>query len=104
MNTISEIPEAPTKRLVERYLGEFRDSDRYFLADRAITKLFTTFPMNKSFDDVLLKVTVLNDLYSTNIYATFEIARHICSLDIDPHLAAKSIDIVDRIAAATFNG
>jgi hypothetical protein len=101
---MSKIPKKPTKPLVERYLCEFRDSERYFLSDQAITTLFEMLPANDTLDHVLLKVTVLNDLYGTNIYGTFDMARHICSLQIDGDLRKQSTQIVDRIADASFSG
>lgn len=101
---MSEIPARPTKQLVEQYLSDFRRSERYFLADQAITTLFNMLPANKSLDHVLLKVTVLNDLYGTNIYGTFDMARHICSLPVDAALRERSTNIVDQIANVTFSG
>jgi hypothetical protein len=101
---MSKIPKKPTKQLVKRYLREFRESERYFLSDRAITTLFEMLPHNNTLDHVLLKVTVLNDLYGTNIYGTFDMARHICSLHIDTDLRKRSTEVVDRIADARFSG
>lgn len=96
--------EPPTPQLIERYVEQFRGDERYFLADEAILSLFQTFPRNLRLQDILLKISVLNDLYGTNIYATFTMARHIHALDIDPHLAAHSTEIVDHIAHVTFAG
>jgi hypothetical protein len=96
--------EKPTKRLVERYLREFRNSDRYYLADQAITKLFRAFPTNSTLEDVLVKTTVLNALYSTNVYATFAMAQHIITIGVDSEIAVKSPQVVDKIATVTFAG
>ena len=96
--------ETLTPHLVDHYLKAFSDDQRYFVADEAILALFQTFPNNVRLEDILLKTTVLNDLYGTNVYATFEMARHIHALDIDPHLAAHSTAIVDRIARVKFDG
>lgn len=97
-------PPAPTRQLIEKSLKAFRLTERYRIADQAIATLFLAFPQNKRLDDILLKVSILNDLYSTNIYSTFEMARHIRRLDIDRHLRNHSPDIVTRIADVTFSG
>ncbi len=96
--------ETPTPGLVDRYVEQFRADERYFLADEAILTLFQTFPHNLKLHDILLKISVLNDLYGTNIFATFMMARHIYALNIDPHLRAHSTEIVDRIAHVTLGG
>jgi len=97
------LPNA-TPNLVERYLAQFRNDERYFLADEALIDLFEKFPANTKLQDILLKVSALNDLYSTNIFATYQMAHHIQTLDIDPDLAQKSTAVVNHIAAATFSG
>jgi hypothetical protein len=91
-------PIYPTELLVEQYLRRFRSDERYFLADQAITELVERFPDNSRLEHVLLKVTAINELYGTNIYATFAMARHIHALGIDSALADHSTELVDRIA------
>jgi hypothetical protein len=98
------IPQTPTEQLVQQYLVEFRCDERYFLADKAILELVQQFPNNKALKHILLKVVTINDLYGTNIYATFAMAHHIHTLRIDRELAAASPEIVDKIAAVTFSG
>ena len=97
------IPENPTEQLVQHYLDVFHADERYFLADKAILELVEQFRDNTTLQHILLKVTAINDLYGTNIYATFKMAHHIHTLRIDPELAAASTDIVDKIAAVTFS-
>jgi hypothetical protein len=63
-----------------------------------LTQLFQKFPQNTAFEEVVLKTKVLNVLYSTQIRAVNIVARHICSLAIDPDLRAGKPEIVDRIA------
>ena len=76
----------------------FNNDLRYKLADDAINKLFSAFPENKKVEDILLKISVINDLYSTNILATYQMAVHIQKLDIDTKLRAGNIDVVNEIA------
>lgn len=61
-------------------------------------KLFKLLPYNIDLEDVLLKLSVINDLYSTNIFATFKMAKHIRDLNIDKDLASGSEELVSRIA------
>ncbi len=96
--------DEPTPPVVEKYIKQFEDSERYFLSDQAIIKLFSHFPENSQLEDVLLKLSVINDLYSTNIYATFEMAKHIQSLKIDPELRRRSTEIVNKIAVFPIQG
>ena len=88
----------PTNRLLELYIEKFNNDERYYPADQAITKLFQTFPANVHLEDILLKISVLNDLYSTNILGTFAMARHIQKLEIDKALKIGDPYLVNRIA------
>ena len=63
-----------------------------------LTQLFQNFPENTDFGEVVVKTKVLNVLYSTQIRAVNIVAKHICSLTIDPDLRAGKPEIVDRIA------
>lgn len=90
--------ETPTNKLIETYIHRFNNDDRYYPADQAITKLFNTFPNNTEFEDILLKISVLNDLYSTNIYGTYAMAKHIQNLKIDDALKQGDPYVVNKIA------
>jgi len=90
--------EKPTIELVDKYVNIFNISDRYFPADQAIENLFSAFPENKRIEDILLKISVLNDLYSTNILGTYKMARHVLSLNIDQDLKDGNPLIVNKIA------
>lgn len=92
------IPETPSVELIDKYLKEFNSDERYFTADQAIIKLFEAFPENKLFEDILLKISVINDLYSTNIYGTFKMAKHIQQLNIDDDLRHGNPEVVNYIA------
>jgi hypothetical protein len=90
--------ETPTNQLVDIYVDKFKNDERYLFADQAITNLFQMFPENKKLEDVLLKISVLNDLYSTNIFGTFILAKHILQLNIDEGLEKTDPTIVNKIA------
>ena len=90
--------QIPTNELVNEYIEIFSNEERYYLADNAIINLFRQFPENKKLEDILLKLSVINDLYSTNIYGTFIIAKHIQKLDIDNRLIQGDPNLVKQIA------
>ena len=62
------------------------------------------YPNNNDISEVLLKVNILNDFYSTNIFNTYKVAEYIVSLNIDKKLKAKDLSVVNDIADKTKNG
>lgn len=96
-NRMSKI-ETPTCDLIDKYLKIFNEDKRYQPADTAIVKLFSAFPENKKLEDILLKISVLNDMYSTNILGTFKMTEHIQQLDIDERLKSGDPELVNDIA------
>ena len=88
----------PSNDLVREYIEKFNNDKRYYLADQAIIKLFQKFPENKILEDILLKISVINDMYSTNIFGTFIIAEHILGLGIDKDLVRGDPALVHKIA------
>ena len=89
----------PSCEEVDRYLLAWEQLENYALQESALNKLFyQTYPDNKDIDDVLVKVSVLNDFYSTNIFSPFKVAKHIIDLDIDERLAAGDVTLVNEIA------
>lgn len=95
--------ERPTPALVVKYIELF-DQGNAALTDEALRRLVAAFPKNDDVAAVLLKATAINALYATNIYAIFQVARHICALNIDPKLAQGSLDVIDEIAVITLKG
>lgn len=99
----AEIP-APCVSEVERYLARWDELEQYHLQEEALDKLFFTLcPENKDISDVLLKVSTLNDFYSTNIYSVYPVAKHITSLDIDVRLKAGDVTLVGDIQRVVIN-
>ena len=83
---------------VEKYLNLWNTLENYSLQESALDKLFFTLaPDNTKIEDILLKVSALNDFYSTNIYSVFPVAKHILSLNIDSRLKAGDPTLVDVI-------
>jgi hypothetical protein len=91
--------QTPTNQLLDKYIDKFNNDERYFLADKAIVSLFEAFPENKNLEHILLKISVINDLYSTNILGTFNMARHIQRLDIDSRLKQGDTLLVNEISS-----
>ncbi len=90
--------ETPTPDMVKEYNKKFESDKTCYLADQAIIKLVEKFKENKDITNILLKVSVINDLYNTNIFDTCEMAKHIHSLHIDSALEKGDSEIVDKIA------
>jgi hypothetical protein len=99
----SQLP-APTPDLVIQANARFDRDDRYGPADRILSRVFLQHPSNALFEDVLLKVVFLNSLYNTNVFAVWEMARHILELAVDPALQAADLHLVERIARLTIRG
>ena len=63
------------------------DEVDYTLQEEAINGLFQGYyNSNKSLKNIVIKCSVLNDFYSTNIFKVYPVACHILELDIDKRL------------------
>lgn len=92
----------PSIAQVEYYLDQWDKMESYRLQEAALNKLFFELaPMNTDVTDILLKVSTLNDFYSTNIYSTYPVANHIQSLKIDDRLKSGDVSLVDDIQLVT---
>lgn len=88
----------PTNPLIDNYIAKFSKNERYYEGDKAISYLCKKFPKNKKIEEVFLKVCVINNLYSTNIWGTYNIAKHIVKLNIDKAIQYSNPDVVHKIA------
>jgi hypothetical protein len=93
----------PSIAEINRAAAAFDKEDR---ADGPLQKLFAWAKGSADYDSVLLKVVALNRLYSTNVYAVYEMADHISSQGamIDRGLEAGDPSVVDLIAKFSHNG
>lgn len=90
----------PSPEEVEKYLKLWEQTDKYIVPEKALLKLFNdTYPLNIDIRDVLTKVTLLNQIYSTNLMNVFAVAKHIVSLDVDMRLMSGDISLIDDIAS-----
>ena len=94
----------PCKAEVEKYLSLCDTQSNYVEQEKALKKLFALYPNNNDISEVLLKVNILNDFYSTNIFNTYKVAEYIVSLNIDKKLKIKDLSVVNDIADKTKNG
>ena len=90
--------DEPTEDLIKQYIDKFELDERYKYGDSAIIKLFEAFPNNTSLEDIILKVSVINELYSTSIYSVFKVAQHILECDVDENIKAGNPELVHQIA------
>jgi hypothetical protein len=68
----------PNPDLIASYLKKRDSLENYTLQERSLGLLFNKFcPGNITLEYVLLKVTVPNQFYSTNIFDTYSVAKHI---------------------------
>jgi hypothetical protein len=89
----------PNSCEIDKYLDKWDSMENYILQENSLTKLFQkTYPENTDMDDVLIKVCSLNDFYSTNIFSSFNVAKHIVLLGVDDRLKRNDISLVNDIA------
>jgi hypothetical protein len=89
----------PSARQINKYQRKRDALKNYTLQEKSLNKLFLKLcPENRKIEDVLLKVSALNDFYSTNIYDTYSVAENIIKNNIDKTLAEGNLDIVNKIA------
>lgn len=105
---MEKLLEKPTAQSVKAFLEKWQDSDevkKYDAQEQALQKLFKQYPNNQNLSDVLLKVSTLNDFYSTNIFQTYSVAKNIVALEnVDKKLKEGDISLVNDIRHSIING
>lgn len=97
--TFHVIVPKPCVEEVDYYLKKWNELENYIVKESALNKLFlNTYPANTSIDEVLVKVSVLNDFYNTNIFNPYKVAKHIVNLNIDERLYMGDAFLVNDIA------
>ena len=92
-------PLTPSPGLISEYLGKWQQLENYRLQEASLGLLFHSLcPANKKIEHVLLKVSCLNDFYSTNIFDIYSVAKHILNKDVDARLEAVDYSLVNDIA------
>jgi hypothetical protein len=84
---------------IEEQLYKWRGNTKLQNIDKSLNILFNeTFRTNTFLEHILVKVCTLNSLYSTQIFDTYGVAKHIYELDIDDDLYNNNLDVVNKIA------
>lgn len=98
-----DVPE-PSEEQVELWLHQWDELEDYTAQEAAIDRLFHgEFSKNDNLQNILIKCSVLNDFYSTNIFKIYPVAKHILSLNIDERLKTGDPTLVDDIARVQIN-
>lgn len=94
-----DIPAKPNETIVNDYLTRWNTLENYILQEKSLNLLFKVLcSENTKIENILLKVSALNDFYSTNIFDTYSVAKHILNCNIDAELEKGDIDLVNKIA------
>lgn len=96
----------PSKEVIEKYKYEWLHlKENYIYQEKSINKLFKELiPNNDLVEDILLKVSTLNDFYSTNIFSVFPVAHHIHECNFDERIKVGDPTLVNDIALVTISG
>ena len=98
-------PARPTAELIRTRLTQWEGLENYRLQEQSLALLFKKLcPANTELEHILLKVTALNQFYSTNIYDTFSVSKHIRAKQIDARLANGDQLLVNELAPVTIGG
>jgi len=92
----------PSREIVQQYIAAFDEAEEDI--ESAIQSLITEYPTNSDLKGVLLKATVINQLYSTHIYGIRQVAHHIFEIgpQLDEWLAEGNALAVEKIADVNF--
>ena len=96
------VPE-PSIELVDHYLRKWDNLEDYSSQEEAVNRVFRDYNSNKELENILIKCSILNDFYSTNIFKIYPVAKHILSLNIDDRLKKGDPSLVDDIAKVSIN-
>ena len=95
----------PSNEEVKAYNDRWDKNNDNVIREHTINRLFQELaPDNTEIELIMLKCTVLNSLYSTNIFNINPVAEHINDLAIDERLEAWDVDLVNDIARVNING
>jgi len=90
--------------LLKKYLDLYSNQEMYFTNDTRNLEFFKDNPSNTKIEDIIQKLSVMNDLEVNNLVAQEVIAKHILELNIDQRLAKNDLSVVSDIAWFTLNG
>ena len=95
----AKVPD-PTQKGVKEWLIKWDSLEDYKIQEDAINDLFqNVYPSCIDLKSVIIKCSVLNDFYSTNIFKVFPVAKHIVEIPkIEDKLKSGDPSLVREIA------
>ena len=96
----NDVPK-PSKEEVKYWLDEWKKLPDYTTQEEAISDLFKQYKLNNDLKQIIVKCSVLNDFYSTNIFKVYPVACHILKLNVDERIKKGDDTIVNEIAKIT---
>ncbi len=98
-------PLSPSVALLNEYLRKWETLEKYRLQETSLTLLFRELcPRNDEISHVLLKVSALNDFYSTHIFDRYSVAKHILHIGVTDRLIAGDVALVNELALVSIGG
>jgi hypothetical protein len=95
----------PTVESVNECLHTWSTLEKYKLQEECLNLLFRELcPRNDDVASVLLKVSALNDFYSTNIFDTHSVAKHIIDIDASERILEGDVTLVNELALVRIGG
>jgi len=94
----------PFQETLEKYLDTFSRQEMYFVGDNRNLELFQKIPSNTTAEDILTKVSAINDPDVSNQGIINDVVAHILNLAIDERLRKGDLSVVEDIATATYQG
>lgn len=83
---------------VKNAIEQVKSKEDSIVTRKILKRLFEQYSQNNDLVNVYQKVLTLNELYSTNIFNTFKLAKHIVNLKIDFLYSHKDLNAVKVIA------
>ena len=105
---MKEIP-TPTPEIIKEHLNMWdtsEDAQKYPAQEKALNFLFSTAcPLHDDMTHIILKVSALNDFYSTNIFDTYSVAQRILSIrDFKERVENGDHSLVNELAQVSIKG
>ncbi len=106
---MNEIIPTPSPQIIKEHLNIWDtsvDGKKYPLQEKALNFLFTkACPSHTDMTHVILKVSTLNDFYSTNIFDTYSVAQQILSIkNVKERLLQGDLKLVNEVAKVSIKG
>lgn len=92
------------QELLKQYLDLYTDQEMYFTNDTRNLEFFKANSANTKLEDIIQKLSVMNDFEVNQLVAQEVIAKHILELNIDSRLAKNDLSVVVDITHFAING